>query len=173
MVSVTDPCGRILGFLDSQPLLFVQVAPQLYSRGWVDPVRDPLILKNLLAPGIEPGPLDLLPMLRNESCIRIWGGRVARRKLYWNVGTEPPHYTESYIHNPLRLLLLHRIRGYANHRLGSLTLICHSYSQTLLFNLCVAHANIFLSITFSQRAVLGGGGWRRSGKEPSLRYSWQ
>jgi hypothetical protein len=41
-----------------EPLLFYQVAPQLYSRGRVDPVPDPLLL-NLIAPGIEPGPLDL------------------------------------------------------------------------------------------------------------------
>jgi hypothetical protein len=27
------------------PLLFYQVAPQLYSRGWVDPVPDPLLLR--------------------------------------------------------------------------------------------------------------------------------
>jgi hypothetical protein len=26
-----------------EPLLFFQVAPQLYSRGWVDPVQDPLL----------------------------------------------------------------------------------------------------------------------------------
>jgi hypothetical protein len=32
VVSVTDPYGRILDFLD-KPLLFYQVAPQLYSRG--------------------------------------------------------------------------------------------------------------------------------------------
>jgi hypothetical protein len=41
LVSVTDPCGRILGFLD----FFFQVAPQLYSRGWVGPVLDPLLLR--------------------------------------------------------------------------------------------------------------------------------
>jgi hypothetical protein len=26
-----------------EPLLFYQIAPQLYSRGWVDPVPDPLL----------------------------------------------------------------------------------------------------------------------------------
>jgi hypothetical protein len=41
-----------------EPLLFYQVAPQLYSQGWVDPVPDPL-LGNLVVPGIEPGPPDL------------------------------------------------------------------------------------------------------------------
>jgi hypothetical protein len=29
-------------FSRQEPLLFYQVAPQLYSRGWVDPVPDPL-----------------------------------------------------------------------------------------------------------------------------------
>jgi hypothetical protein len=31
-------------FSRQQPLLFYQVAPQLYSRGWVDPVPDPLLI---------------------------------------------------------------------------------------------------------------------------------
>jgi hypothetical protein len=29
-----------------EPLLFFQVAPQLYSWGWVDPIRDPLLHRN-------------------------------------------------------------------------------------------------------------------------------
>jgi hypothetical protein len=33
VVSVTDPYGSILGFLDRSRYLFFQVAPQLYSRG--------------------------------------------------------------------------------------------------------------------------------------------
>jgi hypothetical protein len=33
---------RILGFLDRSRYFFFQVSPQLYSRGWVDPVPDPL-----------------------------------------------------------------------------------------------------------------------------------
>jgi hypothetical protein len=41
VVSVTDPYGRILGFLDRSRYFSYQVAPQLYSRGWVDPVPDP------------------------------------------------------------------------------------------------------------------------------------
>jgi hypothetical protein len=31
-------------FSGQEPLLFYQVAPQLYSRGWVDPVPDPLLV---------------------------------------------------------------------------------------------------------------------------------
>jgi hypothetical protein len=40
VVSMTDTYGRILGFLDRSPEV-----PQLYSRGWVDPVPDPLLLR--------------------------------------------------------------------------------------------------------------------------------
>jgi hypothetical protein len=45
VVSATDPYGRVFGFLDRSRYLF-QVAPQLYSRGWVDPVPDPLLRKS-------------------------------------------------------------------------------------------------------------------------------
>jgi hypothetical protein len=45
VVSVTNPYGRILGFLDRSRYFFFQVAPQLYSRGWVDPVPYPLLLR--------------------------------------------------------------------------------------------------------------------------------
>jgi hypothetical protein len=45
MVSMTDPYGRNLGFLDRSCYFFFQVAPQLYSRGLVDPVPDPLLLR--------------------------------------------------------------------------------------------------------------------------------
>jgi hypothetical protein len=43
VVSATDPYGRILGFLDRSRYFVFQVAPQLYSRGWVHPVQDPLL----------------------------------------------------------------------------------------------------------------------------------
>jgi hypothetical protein len=33
VVSVTDPYGSILGFLDRSRYFFFQAAPQLYSRG--------------------------------------------------------------------------------------------------------------------------------------------
>jgi hypothetical protein len=45
VVSVTDPYGRNLGFLDRSRYFFLQVAPQSYSRGWVDPVPDPSLLR--------------------------------------------------------------------------------------------------------------------------------
>jgi hypothetical protein len=45
-VSVTDSYDRILGFLDLSRYFFFKVVPQLYSRGRVDPVPDPLLLRN-------------------------------------------------------------------------------------------------------------------------------
>jgi hypothetical protein len=43
VVSVSDHFGRISRFSRQEPLLFYQVASQLYSRGCVDPVPDPLL----------------------------------------------------------------------------------------------------------------------------------
>jgi hypothetical protein len=45
LVSMTDSYGRVLGFLDRSRYFSFQVAPQLYSRGWVNPVLDPLLLR--------------------------------------------------------------------------------------------------------------------------------
>jgi hypothetical protein len=39
------PYGRILDFLGRSRYFFFQIAPQLYLRGWVDPVPDPLLLR--------------------------------------------------------------------------------------------------------------------------------
>jgi hypothetical protein len=44
-VSVTNPYGRNLDFLDQSCYFLFQIAPQLYSRGSVDPVPDPLLLR--------------------------------------------------------------------------------------------------------------------------------
>jgi hypothetical protein len=43
VVSVTDSYGRILDFLLRSRYFFFQVAPQLYSWGWMGPVPDPLL----------------------------------------------------------------------------------------------------------------------------------
>jgi hypothetical protein len=59
MVSATDSYGRILGFLDRCRYFFVEVAPQLYSGGSVDPVPDQLLLRKSGSKGIEPGSLIL------------------------------------------------------------------------------------------------------------------
>jgi hypothetical protein len=57
VVSVTDPHGRIIDFLDRSRYFFFQVAPQLYSRAWVDPRSRPHYSENVVVPWIEPGPL--------------------------------------------------------------------------------------------------------------------
>jgi hypothetical protein len=44
MVSVTDSYGHILDFLDRSRYFFLYIAPQLYSRDWVDPVPNPILL---------------------------------------------------------------------------------------------------------------------------------
>jgi hypothetical protein len=45
VVSVTDPYARNLAFIDRGRYFLCQVAPQLYSGSWVDPVPDPLLLR--------------------------------------------------------------------------------------------------------------------------------
>jgi hypothetical protein len=45
VVSATNFHGRQFRFSRPEPLLSFQVAPQLSSRGWVDPVADPLLLR--------------------------------------------------------------------------------------------------------------------------------
>jgi hypothetical protein len=54
VVSVTDPHGRILWFLEMSRYFFFQVAPQLYSRGWMDPVPDPRLLRESGRAGNRP-----------------------------------------------------------------------------------------------------------------------
>jgi hypothetical protein len=70
VVSVTDPYGRILGFLDRSRYFFFQVAPQLYSRGWVDPVPDSLLLRKSSSAGN----------------ITWTSGSVARNSDHWTTG---------------------------------------------------------------------------------------
>jgi hypothetical protein len=77
---------------------------------------------------------ELYPSLGWKNC---------NEKVPLNVGTHLPNHTESHLDTAMCFLLLHRIRGSTEHRLGSLTLICHSYSQRLFFNHCVANGNFF------------------------------
>jgi hypothetical protein len=60
VVSAMDPHSCILCFLDRSRYFCFQVAPQLYSRGYVVPVPDPLLHRKS-GPGVEPWPLDLQP----------------------------------------------------------------------------------------------------------------
>jgi hypothetical protein len=50
--------GRILGFLNRSRNFFFQVAPQLHKAEWT-PFQTHYFTENLVAPGIESGPLDL------------------------------------------------------------------------------------------------------------------
>jgi hypothetical protein len=45
------PTAVNLGFLDRSCYLSIQVVPQLFSRAWVDPVPDPLLLRKCGSPG--------------------------------------------------------------------------------------------------------------------------
>jgi hypothetical protein len=53
------PTAEFSVFYTGAATFFFQVAPQLHSWGWVGPIPDPLLLDNLVTPGIEPGYLDL------------------------------------------------------------------------------------------------------------------
>jgi hypothetical protein len=55
VVIVTDPYGRILGFIDWSRYFFFQVAPQLYSEAEQTPIQTHYFSENLVALGIEPG----------------------------------------------------------------------------------------------------------------------
>jgi hypothetical protein len=46
VVSMMDTYSHIPRFLDQSCYLFFQIAPQLYSRDWVDSVPDPLLRKS-------------------------------------------------------------------------------------------------------------------------------
>jgi hypothetical protein len=61
VASVTEPYGRILIFLDRSRYFFFQVTPQFYSRVWMDPVPDPLLLRKSCSAGNRTQTLDLLP----------------------------------------------------------------------------------------------------------------
>jgi hypothetical protein len=83
------PYGLNLGFIDRSRYFFFQVAPQLYSRSWVDPVPDPQLLRKSGSTGNrtrswicrqELWPLDhgesyftgLLPLLQQHADRRLW-----------------------------------------------------------------------------------------------------
>jgi hypothetical protein len=59
MVSVTDPHGRILVFLDRSRYFYFQVAPRLYYEVEWTPFQTHYFSENLAAPEIEHIPVDL------------------------------------------------------------------------------------------------------------------
>jgi hypothetical protein len=46
VVCLTDPYGRILGFIERSRYVFFQIGPQLYSRGWWTPFQTLLLRKS-------------------------------------------------------------------------------------------------------------------------------
>jgi hypothetical protein len=58
VVSVRDPYGRNLGFLDRSRYFFSFTLSCTHDAEWT-PFQAHYFLENLVAPGIEPGPLDL------------------------------------------------------------------------------------------------------------------
>jgi hypothetical protein len=82
VVSVTYPYGRILGFLDRSRYFFFQAAPKLYSRGRVDPVPDPLLLRKSATAGNRTWKLNTLPLCSQE----LWPlGQPQRRSTFFNI----------------------------------------------------------------------------------------
>jgi hypothetical protein len=69
-------------FSRQEPLLFYQVAPQLYSRGWVDPFPDPLLFF-LVVPEIE---YAKIAKVREKSPLikfRFQYSKVWRGSIFW------------------------------------------------------------------------------------------
>jgi hypothetical protein len=77
LVSTTDSHGCILGFLERSCYYFFQVAPQLYSQGWVNPIPDLLLLRksgsagNRTRASEELWPLDHRGGLRSAVCQKM------------------------------------------------------------------------------------------------------
>jgi hypothetical protein len=77
-----DPYGHIIGFQNGSRYFFFQVAIQLYSRGWVDPVPDPILFRkfgsvgnrtrDLLICSHELWPLDYRGGLKVYQCKLIF-----------------------------------------------------------------------------------------------------
>jgi hypothetical protein len=59
VVSVTDPYGRILGFLDRSRYLSIKKLLSCTHEDEWTPFQTHYFSENLVVPRIEPGPLDL------------------------------------------------------------------------------------------------------------------
>jgi hypothetical protein len=73
VISMMDPYGRILRFLDWSRYYLFQVAPELYSWGWVNPVPDSLLLRKSGSARNRPRNLwicsqDLWPLNHRGGC---------------------------------------------------------------------------------------------------------
>jgi hypothetical protein len=72
VVSVTDLYGRIFGFLDRSRYFFSQVAPKLYSQGWVVPVQDPLLTNSVALVRERTIPTERPPLVGEVSANFCW-----------------------------------------------------------------------------------------------------
>jgi hypothetical protein len=94
------PTAVNLAFLDLELLLYIQIAPQLSPRGWVDPIPDPLLqTRNLWICSQELWPLDhrgsrsvciryvqiLINQVAMYECgiLYIWHSYTSKYNYYW------------------------------------------------------------------------------------------
>jgi hypothetical protein len=91
VVSTTDPYGCIIWFLDRSRYYFFQVAPQLYSRGWVDPVPDPPLLRKSGSAGN--GTRDLWIHSQELWPLDHRSGTYGIKKKSYSIGTDSSHGT--------------------------------------------------------------------------------
>jgi hypothetical protein len=90
------PMAVILGFLDRSRYFFIQVAPQLSSRGWVDPVPDPLLLRKSGRVGNRTRDLWICSQ-------KLWpldyrGGDVATRLLNLHQSSSIYYFNNTYLY---------------------------------------------------------------------------
>jgi hypothetical protein len=140
LVSVTDLYdSNFLGFLDRSRYFFFQVVPQLYSRGWVDPVPDPLLLRKSGSAGNRtrtPGSVS-----RNSWPLDHRGGHVEIRQ-------EIISFIHSFLYSFHTLISLHPVPlvhciiihplcsdGTVSNRRCHLWKLCHNHLQNLSWGL--------------------------------------
>jgi hypothetical protein len=85
-----------LGFLDRGRYFSFQVAPQLSSRGWVDPVPDPLLLRKSGSAGKRNRDLWICSQRRSELRYRKMQQRLPRREPTYMFTYSPSRTTHPY-----------------------------------------------------------------------------
>jgi hypothetical protein len=78
VVNAMDPYGRLSRFPRPEPLLFFQVVPQLFSRGWVYPVTDRLLPSKFGSAGYRirdfclSGQLGCSSRYASDLIVKLW-----------------------------------------------------------------------------------------------------
>jgi hypothetical protein len=131
VVSVTDPSGRFLGFLDRSRYSFFQVAHSCTQEAEWTPFQTVYFSENLVAPGIEPGPVDL------------WPGTLTTRPQRRSIEVNPPLPNSQRLISP---------RPTTQSSLSDLrdVISCAAYHR--------AGVRIFVLYSLSMRCVYGCGG---------------